>query len=146
MRVHAELLDGRGDPGALRAATVREREAVNQLTRAAHGLLSEKGHELSAATLERVSETLHAAARKQQARDLRVSAPARVSCSPAPISGPRQTRRGDRQAAFALPATNRPGSQSDRRNASGRAVAFVAYASPPSMRSYLLRVLARVRV
>ncbi len=70
LRVHAELLDGRGDPGALRAATVREREAVNQLTTAAHGLLSEKGHELSAATLERVSETLHAAAREQQARDL----------------------------------------------------------------------------
>ncbi len=70
LRVHAELLDGRGDPGALRAATVRERDAVNQLTEAAHGLLSEEGHELSAATLARVSETLHAAARERQARDL----------------------------------------------------------------------------
>ncbi len=74
-RVHAELLDGRGDPGALRAATVRERDAVNQLTEAAHGLLSEGGHEPSAATLERVSGTLHAAAREQQAREL-----VRVGC------------------------------------------------------------------
>ncbi len=75
LRVHAELLDGRGDPGALRAAMVRERDAVNQLTQAAHDLLSGADHELSAATLERVSETLHAAAREEHARDL-----VRVGC------------------------------------------------------------------
>ncbi|MGO9792627.1 MAG: hypothetical protein ACLP8S_24865 [Solirubrobacteraceae bacterium] len=75
LRLHAGLLDGRGDPGALRAATVGEREAVSRLTRAAHGLLSGAGHELSAATLERVSETLDAAARDERARDL-----VRVGC------------------------------------------------------------------
>ncbi len=94
VRLHGELLDGRGDPGALRAVTVRERDAVNQLTEAARGLLSAEGHDLSAGTLARVSETLHAAAREQQARDL-----VRIGClerelrlvglgSDAAVSGP----------------------------------------------------------
>ncbi len=69
-RVQAELLGGRGDRGALRAATIRERDGVNRLTQAAHELLSGEGHEPSAATLERVSDTLHAAARDERARDL----------------------------------------------------------------------------
>ncbi len=68
-RAHADLLGGRGDPGAVRAATERERDAVDVLTRAAGGLLTGDGHELSSATLARVSDTLHAAARDEQARD-----------------------------------------------------------------------------
>jgi hypothetical protein len=63
-----ELLGGRGDPAALRHSSDREREAVEQLTTTARGLLSSEGHELSAAMLERVGETLHAAALDQDAR------------------------------------------------------------------------------
>jgi hypothetical protein len=67
-QAHADLLAGRREPGALREASDRERSAVEQLTSTARGLLSSEGHELSAATLERVGETLHAAALEREAR------------------------------------------------------------------------------
>jgi hypothetical protein len=62
------VLAGSADPGDLRAAAARERAAVDGLVGTARGLLSSGGHELSAATLERVSETLHAAAVDDEAR------------------------------------------------------------------------------
>jgi hypothetical protein len=62
------LLAGRGDAKALRDAAQREREAVRKLTEIARGLLSSTGQEPTAATLERVSDTLHAAALDQDAR------------------------------------------------------------------------------
>ncbi len=65
----AELLAGRGDAGALRDAARREREAVESLLELARGLLSSGGHELSNMTLERVADTLHAAALEEQARE-----------------------------------------------------------------------------
>lgn len=65
----AALLAGRGDGPALREALDRERVAVEKLTRAARGLLSGEGHELSPAMLERVGDTLHAAALDPDARD-----------------------------------------------------------------------------
>ncbi len=65
----ARLLAGSGDGRALRAANEREREAVDELVRAARGLLSSEGHELSPAVVERVSDTLHAAALDEQARE-----------------------------------------------------------------------------
>jgi hypothetical protein len=52
----------------MREAMMRERAAVNELVDKARGLLSSQGHELSPATLERVSETLHAAALDADAR------------------------------------------------------------------------------
>jgi hypothetical protein len=58
----ADVLAGRGEGRALRAAAEREREAVDALCSAARGLLTSQGHELSAAVIERVAETLHAAA------------------------------------------------------------------------------------
>ncbi len=64
----SELLAGRGDAGTLRAAADRERAAVDHLTATARGLLTSQGQELSAAVLERVRETLHAAALDQDAR------------------------------------------------------------------------------
>ncbi len=67
-RSQSELLAGRGDPGALRTAADRERAAVDHLTATARGLLTSEGQELSAAVLERVRETLHAAALDQDAR------------------------------------------------------------------------------
>jgi hypothetical protein len=67
-RAQADLLAGKGDAAKLRAATERERELVDELTAAARGLLSSEGHELTPATLERVSDTLHAAALDDDAR------------------------------------------------------------------------------
>ena len=67
-RAQSDLLAGKGDASKLRAATERERQAVDELTAAARGLLSSEGHELTPATLERVSDTLHAAALDDDAR------------------------------------------------------------------------------
>ncbi len=63
-----DLLAGRGDGHALRTAGAREREAVDRLVEAARGLLTSGGHELSAAVVERVDDTLHAAALDEEAR------------------------------------------------------------------------------
>jgi hypothetical protein len=67
-RAQSELLAGRGDAIALREAGKRERASVAKLLDAARGLLSSEGHELSPAMLERVSDTLHAAALDEHAR------------------------------------------------------------------------------
>jgi hypothetical protein len=64
----ADLLAGQGDPRALREAVDVERKAVGQLTERARGLLSLQGRELTTAVLQRVSETLHAAALGEDAR------------------------------------------------------------------------------
>jgi hypothetical protein len=72
----ADLLAGHGDGRTLRAANERERDAVDTLVEAARGLLSSEGHELSAAVVERVADTLHAAAldagARKQVRDGRI--------------------------------------------------------------------------
>jgi hypothetical protein len=62
------VLAGRGDAHALRVAGDRERAAVEDLLSSARGLLTSEGHGLSATTLERVAETLHAAALQDEAR------------------------------------------------------------------------------
>jgi hypothetical protein len=64
----AQLLAGRGEADALRGAVEAERAAVDQLTHRASGLLSSEGHELKPAMLERVSDTLNAAALDQDLR------------------------------------------------------------------------------
>jgi hypothetical protein len=56
------LLEGRGDPAALRDATRAEQAARQRLVDAARGLLTGMGRSLSPDVLERVGETLHAAA------------------------------------------------------------------------------------
>lgn len=66
--VQAGVLSGRADARELRSAAERERAAVDALVQIARGLLSSSGHELSAATVERVAETLHAAALDDDAR------------------------------------------------------------------------------
>jgi hypothetical protein len=63
-----QVLAGSGDGGSLRAAVEQERAAVEMLTGAARGLLSSEGHELSPTIIDRVSETLHAAALDDDAR------------------------------------------------------------------------------
>ena len=64
-----DVLAGRGDARSLRVAVEQERTAVDALTDAARGLLSSEGQELSDAMLGRVSETLHAAAFDDEARE-----------------------------------------------------------------------------
>jgi hypothetical protein len=66
--IQAGVLSGRADARDLRSATEHERAAVDGLVATARGLLTSSGHELSVATLERVSETLHAAALDDEAR------------------------------------------------------------------------------
>ncbi len=63
-----DVLAGRGDAQSLRAAVEHERAAVDALTDAARGLLSSEGNELSETIIERVSDTLHAAALDDEAR------------------------------------------------------------------------------
>lgn len=64
-----KLLAGSGDGRGLRAATERERAAVDELVQAARGLLDSDGRELSGSVIERVSDTLHAAALDPDARE-----------------------------------------------------------------------------
>ena len=64
----SRLLAGHGEADVLRDAVEAERAAVDQLTHKARGLLSSEGHELTSATLERVSETLNAAALDEDLR------------------------------------------------------------------------------
>jgi hypothetical protein len=63
-----ELLAGRGDARGLRAAADRERAAVDELVEAARKLLTSGDHEPAPVTLERVSDTLHAAALDESVR------------------------------------------------------------------------------
>jgi hypothetical protein len=66
-QAQAELLAGRGQGARLRQGLERERALVDALTEKARGLLNDRG-ELAPATLERVSDTLHAAALDADAR------------------------------------------------------------------------------
>jgi hypothetical protein len=67
-QAQASLLSGDGESEALRDALGRERRAVRDLVEVARGLLSSDGHGLTPATLERVAETLEAAALEADAR------------------------------------------------------------------------------
>jgi hypothetical protein len=64
-----EVLAGRGDRGGLRPAAQREQAAVGELVRAAGGLLTEKGRGLGDPILDRVRDTLHAAAVDDEIRE-----------------------------------------------------------------------------
>lgn len=65
---HEQVLAGRGDADSLRSAVGRERAAVETLTQTARGLLTAQGEELSTTIIDRVSDTLHAAALDDEAR------------------------------------------------------------------------------
>jgi hypothetical protein len=66
--VQSEVLAGQADGRTLGEAAERERAAVSALVDAARELLVAEGQEPSAGVLERVSDTLHAAALDDEAR------------------------------------------------------------------------------
>jgi len=66
---HAELLDG-GDPRAVQEAAAAERAAVEGLVAAARRVLADAGRPATDATLDRVRDTLHAAAPDETVREL----------------------------------------------------------------------------
>ncbi|MBV9605895.1 MAG: hypothetical protein JO027_12330 [Solirubrobacterales bacterium] len=118
---HDQVLSGGGDAVSLRRAVARERAAVDALTRAARGLLTSEGHELSTTIIDRVSDTLHATAldddARAQVRDgrlerelrhvgLGMTAPApgpAPAAGPAPAQGPAPARAPGRRAPTTKP-------------------------------------------
>ena len=66
---HDDVLAGQGDAESLRQAVARERATVEALTKTARGLLTSQGHELGPTIIERVNETLNAAALDDDARE-----------------------------------------------------------------------------
>lgn len=121
-KTQEQLMAGKGDAHSLRDANSRERTAVDALISLARGLLSTDGHELSPSVLDRVSETLNAAALDAGARaavqdgrlprelqhaglgavGASVSAPATARSARAPRSAPapeRKQRRPDPREA-----------------------------------------------
>jgi hypothetical protein len=67
-KAQSDLLAGRSDGETLREATERERAALEALLERGRGLLTAEGHELSQTMLDRVAETLHAAAVDDEVR------------------------------------------------------------------------------
>ena len=119
----ADLLAGRGDGRTLRSANERERDAVDALVEAARGLLSSDGHELSPAIVERVADTLHAAAldagAREQVRDGRLERELRhvglglgespgPAPAPAPATPKAKPKPKDKPAEPATPAAKQP--------------------------------------
>lgn len=112
--IQSEVLAGRRDAPALRAAAEQERAAVDALIGLARGLLTSEGHELSATVLDRVAETLNAAALDDDARavvrEARLERELRhvglgAGAPSAPSTGERAVRRGGKRAA------GRPGAE-----------------------------------
>jgi hypothetical protein len=118
-KAQADVLARRGSAGELRRAAERERAAVAKLMEKARGLLTSQGHELSQATLERVAETLDAAALDQDARsrvrDGRLERELRhIGLGAAgSVAAPMPARSGSR-ASKAKPQPERPRSDRDR--------------------------------
>jgi hypothetical protein len=68
-KAHAKLLAG-GDPAAVQHAAAEERAAVERLVAAAGGVLADAGRPATEATLDRIRDTLHAAASDERVREL----------------------------------------------------------------------------
>jgi hypothetical protein len=133
----SELLAGRSDGEALREATERERAVLEGLMERARGLLSTEGHELSQTMLDRVAETLHAAAvddeiraRVQEGsltkelRHMGLGATGAVLTSPAPGARTAQARtRGKPPGPAPEPQPTRAAADVDRERASHREAA-----------------------
>lgn len=64
-----QAVSGQGGAESMRDAARQLRDALDELTRAARGLLSSQGNELAQSTIERVTETLRAAAIDHSSRE-----------------------------------------------------------------------------
>jgi hypothetical protein len=120
---HDAVLAGRGDGSSLRTAVERERATIESLIQAAGGLLSTDGHELSSTIIDRVADTLNAAALDDDARvqvrdgrlerelrhiGLGVAVAGGGAATPAPA--PARTPRGDSRGT-AKPPKKQAGSE-----------------------------------
>ena len=99
----AELLGGKGDAEALRAATSSQRDAVSKLLHSARAILSESGRPSTPATVERIARTLQAAAVEEEGRRLLESGRLTTELEPAGFDAfagipvePRRKRAGAR--------------------------------------------------
>jgi hypothetical protein len=122
------ILAGKGSGADLRAATERERAAVEPLVDAARGLLTSAGGDLSQPTIERVRETLHAAAIDPDAREEVAAGRATRERSPQGLFGgaavappPRRTSRGKAAAPAPAPKPKREGAAPARKRAGDEA-------------------------
>lgn len=132
-RAQSALLAGHGDGAALRDALGQERAGVEQLTAAAQGLLSTVGNELSSSMLERVADTLHAAALEPEAREqvkhgcldheLRHIglAEAGLGAKPAPPRGARRKAAAEKPRSGSRSATTLRKRETETRRAADRA-------------------------
>jgi hypothetical protein len=118
---HEKVLGGRSDGNELRAAVERERAAVDELTGAARGLLTTQGHDLSQTIVDRVADTLHAAAldddARVQVRDGRLERELRHVGLGMAATGTLPARAPARRAA------RKPDEQAERDRAEARAAA-----------------------
>lgn len=115
-KAHEELLVG-GSPEALQQGRDGERRAIAELTGAARALLEDAGHPASEATLERVSETLHAAVVDEslgrRVREGRLDKEEQITgfgfdtLPAAPAAKPARTTRGQKRRTQTQPAQDR---------------------------------------
>jgi hypothetical protein len=124
----ADVLAGRGDARALHEAAARERDAVGGLVETARGLLGGDGHELSATTLVRIADTLHAAALddalRDEVREGRLERELRhvgLGLGEAPAAGMAARRRGAGTGAAPPPAPGGGGASGARAGTRERA-------------------------
>jgi hypothetical protein len=108
-----KVLAGKGSGADLRTAGERERAAVESLVDAARGLLTASGGDLTAATIERVRQTLHAGAIDPEARDEIASGRATRERAPQGLFG-----GGEAVAPPAPPASKRERKAKPKRDAS----------------------------
>jgi hypothetical protein len=109
------ILGGKGSGADLRAATERERAAVEPLVDAARGLLTASGGDLSETTIERVRQTLHAGAIDPDAREEIASGRATRERAPQGLFG-----GGEAVAAPAAPKREGKGATRERKAATPR--------------------------
>jgi hypothetical protein len=105
-RAQEQAAAGQGGGDAMRAATHRQRDSVRALLEAAEGLLDSDGQGVSPATIDRVGETLRAAANDQDARqqvaggcltrELRFVGVGIGGLAPAPVTSERTAKPGTR--------------------------------------------------
>ena len=149
-RAQSDLLGGRVDAQNLRAAADRERLAVEQLTETAGGLLTSHGHELSAMTLERVRETLRAAALDGDARgrvkDGRLKRELRhVGLGEITPGAPAQQRTPSGRRSAARPAPRVERNRAEPSRATRKAAADVRRAADRAARELRIAQLRRDR-